>query len=102
MDGEVIQYNEPREISGGTYAVGGTEEAWLNVPYNYGGIFPFRELDGKTLHASAPDIEDAIAALPGERGDDYWKPTPGNVRHALKSLLLLAEGQEGSCRWKVR
>ena len=33
---ETIELKEPHFIRGGTYAVGGTKELWLNVTYNYG------------------------------------------------------------------
>ena len=32
---EVIEFDEPHQMKGGMYAVGGTTEAWLNVTYNY-------------------------------------------------------------------
>lgn len=32
---ETIELNEPHFIRGGTYAVGGTTELWINITYNY-------------------------------------------------------------------
>jgi len=37
---------EHHEGEGGTYQIGGTNEASLNVTYNYSRFVPFRELDG--------------------------------------------------------
>lgn len=43
---ETILLDEPHFMRGGTYALGGTREAWLNITYNYGfwyredGVFP--------------------------------------------------------------
>jgi hypothetical protein len=36
IDGEPIYLDEPHDQRGGTYELGGTREAWLNVTYNYG------------------------------------------------------------------
>ena len=32
---EPIQLDAPHQMQGGTYAVGGTTEAWLNITWNY-------------------------------------------------------------------
>ncbi len=36
---EPVELDEPHHMRGGTYAIGGTPHAHLNVTYNYGGIF---------------------------------------------------------------
>lgn len=33
---KTIELNEPHFMQGGTYAMGGTKELWLNITYNYG------------------------------------------------------------------
>lgn len=33
---KTIELNEPHFMKGGTYAMGGTKELWINVTYNYG------------------------------------------------------------------
>lgn len=33
---EAIEVEAPHLMQGGTYALGGTTELWLNVTYNYG------------------------------------------------------------------
>lgn len=33
---EAIEVESPHLMQGGTYALGGTTELWLNVTYNYG------------------------------------------------------------------
>ena len=38
-DGTVVELKERHVITGGTYALGGTTEAWLNITYNYWRIF---------------------------------------------------------------
>ena len=38
-DGTAVQLRERHNCTGGTYALGGTREAWLNVTYNYSSIF---------------------------------------------------------------
>ena len=53
--GETIELSEPHTLRGGTFASGGTTEAWLNITYNYArfyyDIWPeqgIRYLYGKT------------------------------------------------------
>lgn len=36
---EVIKLDTPHHMAGGTYALGGTKELWLNVTYNYANHF---------------------------------------------------------------
>ena len=35
VTGKTIEFDKPHMMTGGTYAVGGTREAWLNITYNY-------------------------------------------------------------------
>lgn len=82
-------------LRGGTYQVGGSNEAWLNITYNYGARY--REiwghsldgLNGQTVAEASPKLVDAIRRLGRERGDDYWEATPGNAGAALFDLLAL-------------
>ena len=32
---ETIEFDEPHQMKGGTYQIGGTHEAWLNITWNY-------------------------------------------------------------------
>ena len=95
--GEVLWLDEPHDLTGGTYAVGGTREAWLNVTWNYGkhyyrvmGEKGIRAIYGLTAAQSIPVLEAAMAALGDERSPDYWEATEGNAKAALGSLLELA------------
>ena len=36
VTGETLQVEHAHFMTGGTYAVGGTQEMWLNITYNYG------------------------------------------------------------------
>lgn len=86
------------QINGGTFAIGGTNEATLNVTYNYstkfvsifgsGGI---RNIYGKTGAESIPMLKNAILMLSDDTDPDYWKPTDGNVKRSLYGLLAFAE-----------
>lgn len=93
--GECMELAEPHQMRGGTYPVGGTTQASLNVTYNYaphfyrvitGGI---RALYGMKAADSLPLIASAIAQLKDDVDPDYWKPTEGNARAALMNLLVL-------------
>lgn len=43
---EAIEVEAPHLMQGGTYALGGTTELWLNVTYNYGRHY--RRVSGRT------------------------------------------------------
>jgi hypothetical protein len=87
--GEVVSVEPFTE--GGTYALGGSTEAELNVTYNYGKHFAFRdELDGKKASEVTALMETKIAELGTEQSADYWEASPGNVGHALATLLSWA------------
>lgn len=95
--GKVVELRRPHGCRGGTYAVGGTNEAWLNVTYNYAKHF-YRVLGDKGLRGiygmtgadSVPILTAAIEKLENDVDDDYWKATEGNARHALEDLRALA------------
>jgi len=98
--GQVIELEAPHDLRGGTYALGGTREAWLNVTYNYGSFYRqhidadkgIRKLYGMTGEQAIPILEKAIAAIgTTERSSDYWESTPGNACAALEELLTLAK-----------
>lgn len=96
--GETCQVKSHTE--GGTYVLGGTNEADLNVTWNYSFFFynfldkgkGIRWLYGKSGAETIPRLEKAIKGLTGGFGggvykEDYWAPTYGNARHALEILL---------------
>lgn len=83
---------------GGTYVLGGTPTAELNVTYNYGKFFRetlgeegLRELHNQKASDVLPRLEQAVATLGTERERDYWKATAGNAGYALSILLSWAK-----------
>lgn len=96
---EVIIFDEKHHLIGGTYAVGGCEEAWLNITYNYASHFyrlidkekGIRFLYGKTGEESIPILNNAIEALNDDFTDDYREPTEGNAKKALQYLVAMAQ-----------
>ncbi len=96
-----IIFNENHHLKGGTYIIGGTDQAWLNITYNYGKFYRkhidsekgIRVLYGKTGAEAIPILEKAIKALGTKRDNDYWKPTPGNAGAALQDLLIFAKNR---------
>ncbi len=99
---ETLQLDAPHHMRGGTYAMGGTTDAHLNVTYNYaphfrkvfgdsGGETGIRKLYGMTRAESIPVLERAISELGDDTDPDYWKPTEGNAKRALVQLLALAK-----------
>ena len=102
-----------RREDGGTYVLGGTTEADLNVTYNYGGEFRSawpekiegsnalgKMLDGRKALDTIPLMEQAIVTLTTDRDGDYWAPTPGNAGYALSILLGWAR-QYPKGTWRV-
>lgn len=117
---ETIEFENTHLITGGTYAVGGTAEAWLNVTYNYAewyykdGVFPLidgencgiRTIYGMSGAESIPVLKNAIKALESmtediseeerkkceEQGETgYWMPTRENAIRPLYQLLAFAQ-----------
>ena len=100
VSGETLHADSPHFIRGGTYAVGGTTELWLNVTYNYTAIFArdnvlgtegIRSIYGKTGLESIPMLERAICNLNNDVSNNYWDATEGNAKRALISLLTMAK-----------
>jgi hypothetical protein len=98
----------PRHSNGGTYAIGGTITAELNITYNYSphyyeylnGDEGLRWLDGKTAQETVDALEGAILDLGTVQDKDYWKATKGNAGRALAILLLWAQ-MNSDAKWRV-
>jgi len=84
---------------GGTYVLGGSSEADLNITYNYGWFY-YRYLDekkgirwlyGKKGKDCIKRLKKAIKELGTNKYRDYWAPTPGNAGYALSILLKWAK-----------
>lgn len=106
-DGEVEAVVVERHTEGGTYAVGGTNYAELNVTYNYGRVYRrvaggnlVDMLDGKRAGDTIELMEKAVGVLGTERYADYWEPTDGNAGAALATLLGWAR-QYPDAIWQV-
>lgn len=117
---ETIVFDTPHQMTGGTYRIGGTDEAWLNVTYNYAdwyymdGVFPpfdgenrgIRTIYGMSGAESIPVLKYAINTLETcnkEISDEelreyeeqgvtgYWIPTRENAIRPLYKLLAFAQ-----------
>lgn len=95
---ETLHVDEPHFIRGGTYAVGGTTECWLNITYNYGQFFRkvlgpdgIRSIYGLSGAESIPMLKKAISELGDDVSSNYWDATEGNAKKALYGLLALAQ-----------
>lgn len=94
-DGQILTVRH-HEGEGGTYAIGGSDAADLNITYNYGECYKLvfdnysglRDLlDGKRASDVLPILTRAVDRLGTRRYQDYWAPTPGNAGYALNILL---------------
>lgn len=100
--GDVLEMAEPF-VDGGTYAVGGTTECYLNITYNYSRVYGtlVRDLDGKGVHETIADLRAFVAQYQDELPDrDYWAPTPGNAAKAIRRLLSFATAHPDGV-WRV-
>lgn len=99
VSGEAIVFDEPHQMRGGTYAIGGTCSASLNITYNYWAHFRralgdergIRAIYGLSGAESIPVLKRGIAALGDDVSADYWEPTEGNAKRALAQCLALAQ-----------
>ena len=94
----VLLVNEPHQMAGGTYAIGGIRELSLNITYNYSvhyrrvlGKDGIRSLYGKTGAEAIPILEVAMAALDDDVDENYWAATEGNAKRTLYQLLAMAQ-----------
>jgi hypothetical protein len=100
---ETIHLDDVHHMRGGTYAIGGTTEAHLNVTYNYAKHYyrvfneaaglesGIRSIYGMSGAESVPVLQKAAALLGDDVHDDYWTPTEGNAKRALFQLIALAK-----------
>jgi hypothetical protein len=97
-DGTTLRLKETtHDVRGGTYVLGGTSEARINITYNYTSWFQkalgkegIDTLYGKKTADTTQLLLEAIGKLHGEPVDNYWEPAEGNVRKALIDCLSLA------------
>lgn len=98
VTGKTLKADKAHHMKGGTFVLGGTEEMWLNVTYNYGSIFRrvlgpegIRTIYGMTGAQAIPLLNEAASKLGNDVNDDYWEPTEGNAKAALLSLAAMAQ-----------
>ena len=120
ITGETLETESTHMMTGGTYAIGGTRELWLNVTYNYAkwyyrpGVFPVAEGESKGIRTiygltgaeSIPVLKKAIDTLKKLNEDiseeerielekhgttGYWMPTKENAIRPLCQLLAIAQ-----------
>lgn len=65
VTGKTINFDQPHQMRGGTYAIGGTTEAWMNITYNY-----------SNYYYEATEGDDRFF---GKLEDDYEKDEPRNL-----------------------
>lgn len=97
VTGQCILLEEKHDMRGGTYCLGGTREACINITYNYAKHFDsignkgIRSIYGMTGAESLPILKNAASILGDDIDDDYWKATEGNAKIALHQLIALAQ-----------
>ena len=105
------ELEEPHQMRGGTYPIGGSMTATINITYNYarhyrrvfqprasehlcldedGNLSGIRVIYGLTGAEAIPILQRAIELLANDVDEDYWKPTEGNAKRALLQCLALS------------
>ncbi len=103
-DGSVAQVDR-HEAEGGTYVVGGTTDADLNITYNYSDVYELvgwsvNNLKERPAGDTIAEMERVLALLGVKRYPDYWAATPGNAGHAVSILLEWAK-RHPQAIWRV-
>ena len=96
-EGKIVEVDNHTE--GGTYSVFGTDNAELNITYNYSKHYyehlnntqGLRYLHEKKAKEVISDLERTVKILGTKRDNDYWNPTEGNAGYALNILLEWAK-----------
>jgi hypothetical protein len=104
-DDEILKI--PLHTEGGTYAMGGSDEADLNVTYNYSKLFRLANLDGMTVNDALVILAHKVAEFGVNQSNDYWQVTPGNVGHACMVVMswcmeAIRQQPEGSDYWRIK
>ena len=94
----VLRGSKVHKIAGGTYEMGGSYQAWLNITYNYSQFYYQIWPEGLIDKFNGMNSKDAIAYLLGaikilgtKTTQDYWEATPGNAGKALQDLVKLIQ-----------
>ena len=98
VNGCILELDYLHDMRGGTYAVGGSALAELNITWNYANHYyrvfgeqGLRTIYGKTGAESIPILQDAISQLADDATDNYWDGTEGNAKRALCQCLAFAQ-----------
>ncbi len=97
-DGETVGVN--KHADGGTFVLGGTNEAELNVTYNYSKHYSVNDINGKKAKDTVKELQEKVNEFGTERDNDYWASTKGNVGYALNILLGWAK-QHPEAVWRI-
>lgn len=96
-DGGICTYDAPVERRQGTYQVGGSTQAEINITYNYSKIFRrefgdggLSRLEGVSGKDSVVLLDAVISRLKDDAHEDYWQATEGNARVCLMEMRAMA------------
>lgn len=112
---ETLTVDAPHQMRGGIYAIGGTDELWMSITYNYAwwyykdyafGENGIRSIYGLSGAESIPVLKKVISGLENSREElpndeikecleqgvsGYWLPTRENAIKPLYQLLAMAQ-----------
>ena len=96
-----VVYIKHHHFKGGTYPLGGTTRAYMNITYNYSEFYyktidqekGINWLNGKTGAECLPVLEKSVRILGIKKSDDYWEATSGNAGNALLGLIAFCKSR---------
>lgn len=112
---ETLIMDAPHQMRGGMYAIGGTDEMWINITFNYAqwyykdyafGENGIRSIYGLSGAESIPVLRKVITGLENSKEElsadeakecsdqgvsGYWMPTRENAIKPLYQLLAMAQ-----------
>lgn len=104
---EVIKLPFKHQIYGSNNCIGGTDELWVDITYNYSRIYREKTnglsldyLHNKFAYETFDFLENLINSLGDDVSDDYWEATEGNAKKSLHQLLTFARMRPNGI-WKV-
>jgi len=97
--GTTIVFEEPHQMHGGMYQIGGTAEAWLNITYNYSGYYyDATESDSRFFGKTEDDYEEEEPRNLGIRGI-YGKTGAESIPMLRDMILRITEKYSKDGKW---
>ena len=102
VTGKRLEVNEPHHMTGGTYAVGGTKELWLNITYNYSHYYyEATEGDQRFLYTDPDDVALSSDAHNGGIRGIYGKTGAESIPMLRDMIERIERANKTDGMWNV-